>query len=102
MGALDAWRAGGERTTVRLAAHDWQIFVRTEGNGPWCTLLHGFPTSSFDWHRVWDAVVAGPSFVVQLFGQLGFRVLILFPSYMNSLQQVFKRVTPRASYTLQR
>jgi pimeloyl-ACP methyl ester carboxylesterase len=58
MGALDAWRAGGERTTVRLAAHDWQIFVRTAGSGPWGTLLHGFPTSSFDWHRVWDVVAA--------------------------------------------
>jgi len=58
MGGLDAWRAGGERTTVRLAAQDWQIFVRTAGSGPWCTLLHGFPTSSFDWHRVWDTVVA--------------------------------------------
>ncbi len=58
MGTLAGWRAGGERTSVRLAARDWQIFVRTGGAGAWCTLLHGFPTSSFDWHRVWDAVTA--------------------------------------------
>src|SRR4030095_13886630 len=40
------------------------------GNGPWCTVLHGFPTSSFDWHRVWDAVCAGRH--VLTFDFLGF------------------------------
>lgn len=58
-GTLEAWRAGGERIPVRLAARDWQLFSRTGGDGAWCTLLHGFPTSSFDWHRIWDTVCLG-------------------------------------------
>lgn len=58
MTTLDEWLAGGERQPVRLAAREWQIFVRCGGAGEWCTLLHGFPTSSFDWHRVWDALTA--------------------------------------------
>ena len=28
------------------------LFCRVEGDGPWLTLLHGFPTSSWDWSRV--------------------------------------------------
>ena len=56
MGTLDRWIAGGSRQPVRLAGHDRQIFVRTGGAGDWCTLLHGFPTSSFDWHLVWDGL----------------------------------------------
>src|SRR5262245_49493916 len=58
MATLDEWIAGGERRPVRLAAREWQIFERTGGAGEWCTLLHGFPTSSYDWHHVWDALAA--------------------------------------------
>ena len=50
------WIAGGARRPVRLAAGDRQIFARTGGAGAWCTLLHGFPTSSHDWYRIWDAL----------------------------------------------
>lgn len=56
MRTLERWIAGGSRQPVRLAGHDRQIFVRTGGTGDWCTLLHGFPTSSFDWHTVWDGL----------------------------------------------
>ena len=56
MGTLDRWTAGGSRQPVRLAGSDRQIFVRTGGTGDWCTLLHGFPTSSFDWHLLWDGL----------------------------------------------
>jgi pimeloyl-ACP methyl ester carboxylesterase len=56
METLDRWIAGGSRQPVRLAGSDRQIFVRTGGAGDWCTLLHGFPTSSFDWHLVWDGL----------------------------------------------
>ena len=58
METLDRWIAGGSRQPVRLAGHDRQIFVRTGGTGDWCTVLHGFPTSSFDWHMVWDGLSA--------------------------------------------
>lgn len=30
-----------------------QVFFRTEGKGPALLLLHGFPTASWDWHKVW-------------------------------------------------
>jgi pimeloyl-ACP methyl ester carboxylesterase len=58
MTTFDEWIAGGERRPVRLAARERGIFARTAGAGDWCTLLHGFPTSSFDWHPVWDALSA--------------------------------------------
>jgi pimeloyl-ACP methyl ester carboxylesterase len=45
---LDAWHASGEHRD--LAGH--RIFTRVEGSGPWLTLLHGFPTSSWDFARV--------------------------------------------------
>jgi pimeloyl-ACP methyl ester carboxylesterase len=48
---LSGWvEAGGIR---RLAGHD--IFVRTEitAGRPPLLLIHGYPTSSYDWHRVW-------------------------------------------------
>lgn len=53
---LEAWLAAGERVPVTLRGVRREIFVRTAGDGPWCTLLHGFPTSAFDWHRVFDAL----------------------------------------------
>jgi pimeloyl-ACP methyl ester carboxylesterase len=56
MTTLERWIAGGSRQPVRLAGHDREIFVRTGGTGDWCTLLHGFPTSSFDWHLVWEGL----------------------------------------------
>ncbi|HVL96873.1 MAG TPA: alpha/beta fold hydrolase [Solirubrobacteraceae bacterium] len=42
------WWAGGERLPL-VSGHE--LFVRTAGEPgrPWMTLLHGFPTSSWDW-----------------------------------------------------
>lgn len=56
--AYDSWLAGGARARVVLDGASRAVFVRSAGAGAWCTLLHGFPTSSFDWHRVWDALAA--------------------------------------------
>lgn len=43
---VEAWRATGER----LAVDDHQIFVRRRGGtNPLLVLLHGFPSSSYDW-----------------------------------------------------
>ena len=50
------WHARGHRETVRVASGAWEIFTRIGGDGAWCTLFHGFPTSSFDWHHVWPAI----------------------------------------------
>jgi pimeloyl-ACP methyl ester carboxylesterase len=48
----ERWLATGERVSVELASGRHQIFIRVAGNGPWLTLLHAFPTSSWDWSRV--------------------------------------------------
>ncbi|HQX24709.1 MAG TPA: alpha/beta fold hydrolase [Pseudomonadota bacterium] len=54
--ALQRWRDAGTR--FRFGAHS--IFVREAGpeRAPVLLLLHGFPTASWDWHRMWDALAA--------------------------------------------
>jgi pimeloyl-ACP methyl ester carboxylesterase len=66
----DGWLASGERIELELDSGSWDIFVRTAGAGPWLTLLHGFPTSSWDWARV--AQLLEPSFQMLTFDFLGF------------------------------
>ncbi|HZS14341.1 MAG TPA: alpha/beta hydrolase [Candidatus Dormibacteraeota bacterium] len=51
MARLEAWRASGAFvevpcTTGTGALH--RVWTRAAGEGPWLTLIHGFPTSSFD------------------------------------------------------
>ena len=55
---LADWYAGGHRESVRLVSGPWNVFTRSGGTGPWCTLFHGFPTSSWDWHLVWPTLTA--------------------------------------------
>jgi pimeloyl-ACP methyl ester carboxylesterase len=66
----DGWLASGERVEIELPSGSWHVFVRTAGSGPWLTLLHGFPTSSWDWSPV--AELLEPSFRVLTFDFLGF------------------------------
>jgi pimeloyl-ACP methyl ester carboxylesterase len=49
---LASWKASGE--WLELQGH--QIFVKDEGDShlPVLLLIHGFPTSSWDWYGVWD------------------------------------------------
>lgn len=47
------WQEHGE--TI-LVGND-RIFVRRSGQGPVLLLLHGFPTSSWDWAELWPALV---------------------------------------------
>lgn len=35
-----------------------QIFYQEAGTGPVLVLLHGFPTASWDWHKVWPLLTA--------------------------------------------
>lgn len=55
---LTDWYAGGNRAALTVASGTWNVFTRIEGEGLWCTLFHGFPTSSWDWHEVWPAITA--------------------------------------------
>ena len=52
--ALASWKASGE--WLELKGH--QIFVKDEGPSdlPVLLLIHGFPTSSWDWYGIWDTL----------------------------------------------
>jgi len=45
---LLTWMASGKIAAVD-GTHVW---YRVMGRGPWLVLFHGFPTSSWDWHRL--------------------------------------------------
>ena len=49
------WLNSGRRVTVG----DHQIFVYLHGDGPVVLLLHGFPTSCYDWRGVIDTLAGG-------------------------------------------
>jgi pimeloyl-ACP methyl ester carboxylesterase len=51
--SIEEWWRGGDRERIG----DHEIFVRLEGDGRWVTLLHGFPTSSYDWEPIVPALV---------------------------------------------
>jgi pimeloyl-ACP methyl ester carboxylesterase len=60
------WRAAGQ-------ALDWRghrVFYREQGTGDPLLLLHGFPTSSWDWRHVWDELAR--SYRVIALDYLGF------------------------------
>ncbi|MCU0764279.1 MAG: alpha/beta hydrolase [Hydrogenophaga sp.] len=65
---LRAWQETGEFLKYR----GQRVFVRRAGSGPVLLLVHGYPTGSYDWHRVWDALAATHTVVaVDMLG-LGF------------------------------
>ncbi|WP_250655707.1 alpha/beta fold hydrolase [Alkalimarinus coralli] len=49
---LDSWQQGGKWFTYL----NHSIFCRMEGKGEPLVLIHGFPTSSWDWHVLWPAL----------------------------------------------
>ncbi len=54
MSSIQDWWSEGER--VELGDEGRQLFVRRMGSGPPMTLLHGFPSSSYDWAKVAPAL----------------------------------------------
>ena len=65
---LTAWREGGR--VLELRGH--RIFVREAGSGPAMLLLHGFPTASYDFARIWPQLVAGHRLITLDFLGYGF------------------------------
>lgn len=51
---LEQWRREGHA----LAWQGQRIFYRDQGQGEVLLCLHGFPTASWDWHRLWPALIA--------------------------------------------
>lgn len=74
--SIETWFAGGERVALTVAgrsggeAQTFHIFCRVEGAGPWLTLLHGFPTCSWDYGHLVEGLKA--SYRLLLFDFLGF------------------------------
>ncbi len=46
------WQVGGRWFSHR--GH--RVFYRVEGQGPPLVCIHGFPTASWDWHRIWPVL----------------------------------------------
>jgi pimeloyl-ACP methyl ester carboxylesterase len=51
---LEDWRAAGNHFAFR--GH--RIFYREEGSGPPLICIHGFPSASWAWHRIWPELTA--------------------------------------------
>src|SRR5258706_10587872 len=52
------WRDRGARIAIELAGASHQVARHLDGAGPWLTLIHGFPGSSYDWADIWPALAA--------------------------------------------
>ena len=50
---LRQWQAAGRE----FRDEGRSIFYRDEGAGPVLLCMHGYPTASWDWHRVWPRLV---------------------------------------------
>ncbi|MBX9784504.1 MAG: alpha/beta hydrolase [Chitinophagaceae bacterium] len=50
--SIDQWHKKGKLFTY----NGHKIFYQSEGSGTPLVLLHGFPTSSWDWHKLWDTL----------------------------------------------
>jgi len=49
---LERWKARGQWFDYL----GFEVFYVTEGSGPCLVLVHGYPFSSFDWTRIWQAL----------------------------------------------
>ncbi|MCB1169820.1 MAG: alpha/beta hydrolase [Leptospiraceae bacterium] len=49
----ESWKSRGKQFLYR---EDRRIFYVDEGEGPALVLLHGFPTSSYDWSYIWHGL----------------------------------------------
>ncbi|RHX95180.1 alpha/beta hydrolase [Leptospira yasudae] len=46
---LEEWKRSGST----VAYQNWKIFCKEEGKGENLLLIHGFPTASYDWEKIW-------------------------------------------------
>ena len=47
---FNKWKSTGQYFTYK---ERYPIFYQTAGSGAQLLLLHGFPTASWDWHKLW-------------------------------------------------
>jgi pimeloyl-ACP methyl ester carboxylesterase len=67
---IEQWWSDGERVEIRLGEAERTVFLRRTGAGPPMTLLHGFPSSSWDWATACPRLAAHNALL--LFDFLGF------------------------------
>jgi pimeloyl-ACP methyl ester carboxylesterase len=53
---IEEWWSRGERVGLDLGGIERAVFVTRLGEGPAMTMLHGFPSSSYDWAKVGPAL----------------------------------------------
>lgn len=58
MMALDAWREMARFLQLGGRRIAWWTSEESEEEKPWLLLIHGFPTSSWDWTAIWPALEA--------------------------------------------
>lgn len=85
MSAIERWWAEGERVVIELGQQERSIFLRRLGSGPPMTLLHGFPSSSYDWAKVTPALSEHHSLLLPDF--LGFGASEKPSDHVYSLQE---------------
>lgn len=83
MNGIEQWWSGGEHLALELDGVERSIFTRRLGEGPSLTLLHGFPSSSYDWAKVAPALAAGHALLLCDF--LGFGASDKPPDHEYSL-----------------
>ena len=66
MSSLDSWRAAG----CEFHSSSGPLFTRVEGVGSPLLFIHGFPTASWDWAKIWPALT--PHFQCLTMDMLGF------------------------------
>jgi pimeloyl-ACP methyl ester carboxylesterase len=77
--SLEAWRSAG-------ADFDYNgnpIFYRDDGHGPALVCIHGFPTASWDWHKLWPQLTE--RFRVVAADMIGFGFSPKPPGYSYSI-----------------
>ncbi len=82
---LEQWWAAGERLTLELNGSEREVFVRRLGSGPVMTVLHGFPSSSYDWAAIAPAL--GERHTLLLPDFLGFGASAKPPEHVYSLHE---------------
>ncbi len=85
METLEQWWAAGERLTLELNGSEREVFVRRLGSGPVMTVLHGFPSSSYDWAAIAPAL--GERHTLLLPDFLGFGASEKPPGHAYSLYE---------------
>lgn len=64
----EAWRASGSTWDFDGVP----IFYKQQGSGPPLVCLHGFPTASWDYHKIWPALIARHTVIAPDFIGFGF------------------------------